>query len=91
MHATARRCVQGYWNRPDASAESFTPDGWYKTGDLAVVDTEGYYHILGRMSADIIKSGGYKARGGTHGAGGRGPPLFMVCPVWCVCRYRPSR
>ena len=56
--------MKGYWNRPDASAESFTSDGWYKTGDLAVVDAEGYYHILGRLSADIIKSGGYKVGGG---------------------------
>lgn len=51
---------RGYWNRPDATAESFTSDGWYKTGDLCVVDTDGYFHILGRMSADIMKSGGYK-------------------------------
>ncbi len=42
---------------------SFTPDGWYKTGDLCVVDTDGYFHILGRMSADIMKSGGYKVGG----------------------------
>jgi malonyl-CoA/methylmalonyl-CoA synthetase len=55
---------KGYWRRPDASADSFTPDGWYKTGDLCVVDADGYYHILGRMSADIMKSGGYKVCGG---------------------------
>ena len=47
-----------YWNRPEATAESFD-GGWFRTGDMAVVES-GYYRILGRMSVDIIKSGGYK-------------------------------
>lgn len=50
---------QEYWQRPQATAESFTGDGWFKTGDVAVVE-DGYYKILGRSSIDIIKSGGYK-------------------------------
>jgi malonyl-CoA/methylmalonyl-CoA synthetase len=49
-----------YWRKPEATAESFTQDGWFKTGDVATVDTEGGYRILGRNSVDIIKSGGYK-------------------------------
>ena len=48
-----------YWNKPEATAKEFTPDGWFKTGDVAVLE-EGYYRILGRSSVDIIKSGGYK-------------------------------
>jgi malonyl-CoA/methylmalonyl-CoA synthetase len=48
-----------YWNKPEATAKEFSPDGWFKTGDVAVVE-EGYYRILGRSSVDIIKSGGYK-------------------------------
>ena len=48
-----------YWNKPDATAKEFTSDGWFKTGDVAVVE-DGYYRILGRSSVDIIKSGGYK-------------------------------
>ncbi|MBN8823281.1 MULTISPECIES: acyl-CoA synthetase [unclassified Spirosoma] len=48
-----------YWQRPQATQEAFTPDGWFRTGDVAVVD-EGSYKILGRSSVDIIKSGGYK-------------------------------
>lgn len=48
-----------YWNRPDATHRSFTHDGWFKTGDIAVVEN-GYYRIMGRNSVDIIKSGGYK-------------------------------
>ena len=48
----------GYWNDERASRESFS-DGWYCTGDIAVIE-RGYYRILGRSSIDIIKSGGYK-------------------------------
>ena len=48
-----------YWQRPQATQESFTEDGWFKTGDVAVVEG-GSYKILGRSSIDIIKSGGYK-------------------------------
>ncbi len=47
-----------YWNRPDATQESFQDD-WFCTGDMAVFE-DGYYRILGRNSVDIIKSGGYK-------------------------------
>lgn len=35
--------------------ESFDDDGWFKTGDVAEVDEDGYYKILGRSSTDIIK------------------------------------
>ena len=49
-----------YWRKPDATAESFTADGWFRTGDTAVQDEEGYFKILGRTSTDIIKTGGYK-------------------------------
>ena len=47
-----------YWNNPKATASSFH-DGWFCTGDVAVVE-DGYYRIMGRSSIDIIKSGGYK-------------------------------
>lgn len=49
---------RAYWNRPEVSAESFD-DGWFRTGDMAVLE-RGYYRIMGRLSVDIIKSGGYK-------------------------------
>lgn len=48
-----------YWGKAEATAKSFTSDGWFKTGDVAVIE-DGYYRILGRDSVDIIKSGGYK-------------------------------
>ena len=48
----------GYLNRPDATAESFTPDGWFKTGDLGQVSPDGYYTITGRVK-ELIITGGY--------------------------------
>lgn len=47
-----------YWKRPEETGKSFQ-NGWFLTGDTAVVE-EGYYRILGRNSVDIIKTGGYK-------------------------------
>ncbi len=49
---------KAYWNKPEVTAASFQ-DGWFRTGDMAVRE-QGYYRILGRLSVDIIKSGGYK-------------------------------
>ena len=46
----------GYWRRPQATAEAM-PDGWWRTGDLARVDDEGYYYIVGRRK-DMFISGG---------------------------------
>jgi malonyl-CoA/methylmalonyl-CoA synthetase len=46
----------GYWGRPDATAESFA-SGWFRTGDLASVDPDGYLRILGR-SKELIITGG---------------------------------
>lgn len=47
-----------YWRRPEATAKAFQ-DGWFRTGDFAIVEQEAY-RILGRISVDIIKTGGYK-------------------------------
>lgn len=54
----------GYLNRPEATAEAFEPDGWYRTGDVAVVDDAGMHRIVGRESVDLIKSGGYRVGAG---------------------------
>ena len=54
----------GYLNRPDATAESTTTDGWFVTGDSAVIGADGMHRIVGRTSVDIIKSGGYKVGAG---------------------------
>jgi len=47
-----------YWDGPEATSEAFR-DGWFRTGDIAVLE-EGMYRILGRRSVDIIKTGGHK-------------------------------
>jgi fatty acid CoA ligase FadD36 len=54
----------GYLNRPDATAEAFGTDGWYRTGDVAVVDGAGMHRIVGRESVDLIKSGGFRVGAG---------------------------
>ncbi|GGZ41268.1 MULTISPECIES: acyl-CoA synthetase [Streptomyces rochei group] len=53
-----------YLNRPDATAAAFTPDGFFRTGDMAVRDPDGYVRIVGRKATDLIKSGGYKIGAG---------------------------
>ena len=70
---TGELCVKsdqlfaGYWGRPEATAEAYDADGYFKTGDTAEMVVVGpseqsvpYYKILGRTSVDIIKHGGYK-------------------------------
>lgn len=54
----------GYLNRPEATADAFDADGWYRTGDVAVVDADGMHRIVGRESVDLIKSGGYRIGAG---------------------------
>ncbi|MFF8611822.1 acyl-CoA synthetase [Streptomyces sp. NPDC015350] len=54
----------GYLNRPDATAAALTADGWFRTGDMATRDPDGYVRIVGRKATDLIKSGGYKIGAG---------------------------
>jgi acyl-CoA synthetase (AMP-forming)/AMP-acid ligase II len=49
---------KGYWRMPEKTAEEFTADGYFKTGDVGKVDERGYVTIVGR-SKDLIISGGY--------------------------------
>jgi malonyl-CoA/methylmalonyl-CoA synthetase len=50
--------LSSYWERPDATAEAFTEDGWFKTGDLGQFDPDGYLRIVGR-SKELIIAGGF--------------------------------
>jgi long-chain acyl-CoA synthetase len=50
--------MKGYWNRPEATAEAISDDGWFATGDIATVDEEGYFFIVDRKK-DLIIRGGY--------------------------------
>ncbi|MCP4114526.1 MAG: long-chain fatty acid--CoA ligase [Desulfobacteraceae bacterium] len=52
-------CVmKGYWNDPDKTRETITPDGWLKTGDMAILNQEGWLSIVGRKK-EMIKVSGY--------------------------------
>jgi fatty acid CoA ligase FadD36 len=64
LELTGPTLFDGYLNRPEATAEVLTPDGWYRTGDVAVIDAGGMHRIVGRESVDLIKSGGYRIGAG---------------------------
>jgi long-chain acyl-CoA synthetase len=50
--------MKGYWGRPDATAEAIDQEGWFRTGDMARVDEEGFFFIVDRKK-DLIIRGGY--------------------------------
>ena len=50
--------MKGYYNKPEKTAEVITEDGWFKTGDLASIDDEGYITIRGRRNSMIVLSNG---------------------------------
>lgn len=62
LHVRGPGVFRGYWANPKATGESFDAEGWFATGDAAAVDagTSGRFKILGRLSSDVIKTGGEK-------------------------------
>jgi malonyl-CoA/methylmalonyl-CoA synthetase len=58
IHVQGPNVFKGYWRMPEKTAEEFTSDGFFKTGDVGKVDERGYVTIVGR-SKDLIISGGY--------------------------------
>jgi malonyl-CoA/methylmalonyl-CoA synthetase len=53
-----------YLDRPDATAEAMTADGWFRTGDMATRAPDDYLHVVGRRDIDLIQSGGFKIGAG---------------------------
>ncbi|WP_026925815.1 acyl-CoA synthetase [Granulicoccus phenolivorans] len=64
LEVTGATLLTGYLNKPEATAEAFTADGWFRTGDLATIDATGNHRIVGRASVDLIKSGGFRIGAG---------------------------
>ncbi|MBS1676627.1 MAG: 3-phosphoshikimate 1-carboxyvinyltransferase [Actinobacteria bacterium] len=59
FQVTSRCLFEEYLDRPDLTAAAMTADGWYRTGDLATIDADGYLRLTGRVK-DIINRGGEK-------------------------------
>jgi len=49
--------TKGYWNRPDETAAAFTPDGWFRTGDMGFMNDKGYFKITDRKKDMVLVSG----------------------------------
>jgi len=64
LQITGPMLFDGYLNRPETTAECWTEDGWFRTGDVAAIDAEGFHRIVGRESVDLIKSGGFRVGAG---------------------------
>jgi malonyl-CoA/methylmalonyl-CoA synthetase len=58
LEITGPNVFAGYWRDADKTRDEFTADGWFRSGDLARIDGEGYVHIVGRAK-DVVISGGY--------------------------------
>ncbi|MFV2196706.1 acyl-CoA synthetase [Nocardiopsis sp. LOL_012] len=71
----------GYLGLPEATAAAWTGDGWFRTGDAAVVDARGRHRIVGRMSVDMIKTGGYRVGAGEVEAALLGHPAVREAAV----------
>ena len=77
-----RQIIKGYWNLPEKTAESFTADGWYKTNDLARIDSDGFVYILGRADGMMKNEGGkYVSREKIEKAFQTFPVVHYTVPV----------
>jgi fatty acid CoA ligase FadD36 len=73
--------TRGYLNRPDDTAALFGEGGWVRTGDVAMVDSDGWHRIVGRKSTDLIKTGGYRVGAGEVEAALLSHPEVRECAV----------
>ncbi len=71
----------GYLNLPEKTADSYTADGWFVTGDSATIGPDGMHRIVGRSSIDIIKTGGFKVGAGEVESVLLGHPSVSECAV----------
>jgi len=71
----------GYWKNEQATTETFTEDGWYRTGDLGTLDDEGFLTITGRKKEIIVTAGGKNVAPAVLEDRLRGNPLVSQCMV----------
>ena len=55
--AIGPQVMQGYWNRPDETSKILTPEGWLRTGDIAIMESDGFFKIVDRKKDMILVSG----------------------------------
>ncbi|MFC8847669.1 MULTISPECIES: AMP-dependent synthetase/ligase [unclassified Micromonospora] len=72
---------QGYWRNETATAESLSPDGWFRTGDLGQLDTDGFLSITGRKKEIIVTAGGKNVAPAMLEDQVRAHPLISQCVV----------
>lgn len=73
--------MRGYWQNDAADAEVFTSDGWFKSGDLGVIDNEGFLSIVGRKKELIVTAGGKNVAPAVLEDRLRAHPLISQCVV----------
>lgn len=73
--------MQGYWQNDEANKESFTSDGYYKSGDLGTLDNNGYLSIVGRKKELIVTAGGKNVAPAVLEDRLRAHPLISQCMV----------
>ena len=73
--------MRGYWQNDDANREAFTNDGFFRSGDLGVLDSEGYLSIVGRKKELIVTSGGKNVAPAVLEDRVRSHPLVSQCMV----------
>jgi fatty acid CoA ligase FadD36 len=64
LEVSTPSAFSGYLGMPDSTRAAHTPDGWFRTGDIATIDEAGVHRIVGRASIDLIKTGGYRVGAG---------------------------
>ncbi len=81
LQARGPGVMLGYWNNPEATAETMTDDGWLKTGDVAAIDGDGFISITGRIKEIIVLATGEKVPPADMESAICDDPVFEQCMV----------